>query len=109
MKRIYVSGPISGIKNYIHNFEAAENYLLGQGFEVVNPVKLPEQPNYALFMRQDIKELLCCTHIYMLDKWWMSKGAIVELIVAKVCGVVISYADEPDFFPVDMIRRLFND
>ena len=108
MKRIYISGGITGIKNYKKNFEMAENYLLNQGFEVVNPAKLPEQPNYALFMRQDLKELLCCTHIYMMDKWWLSKGAIVELIVAKVCGVVVSYASEPDFYPIAMVMRLFH-
>ena len=105
MKRIYISGGITGIKNYRENFETAENYLLNQGFEVVNPVKI----SGPLSMRDNLKELLCCTHIYMLDKWWMSKGAIVELIVAKVCGLVVSYADRPDFLPIGIIMRLFND
>lgn len=98
MKRIYISGGITGIKNYKENFETAENYLLNQGFEIVNPVKVGEKlgsVSYPLYMRADLEELLHCTHIYMMDKWWMSKGAIVELIVAKVCGIVVSYADKP--------------
>lgn len=34
-------------------------------------------------MRADLKEMLNCDSIYMLNNWQQSKGAIVEYTLAK--------------------------
>ena len=38
--RIYISGPVTGTKDYKERFARAEGYLSGMGFSVVNPPKV---------------------------------------------------------------------
>lgn len=38
--RVYTSGPITGIDEYMQHFEEAERRLTGQGYIVVNPAKV---------------------------------------------------------------------
>ena len=37
--RIYISGQITGTKDFTHRFSAAEKHLLEQGYDPVNPVE----------------------------------------------------------------------
>lgn len=119
-RRIYISGPITGI--YEGNksvFEAAERDLSNQGYEVVNPHKLDhsraekmqlefdeEQSNglsleqmkekvdkiHAEYMRTDIKALCECSHMALLPGFANSKGAKMEIEVAKMIKIDIIYA-----------------
>jgi len=102
MRKIYISGPITGVKKYRKNFENAEKILDLKGYTVENPVTIgdrlhfprtfSESDKYATYMRADLLALLGCTHIYMLDKWYNSRGAIIEYIVAKICGLKVIYS-----------------
>lgn len=39
--------------------------------------------------------LLCpCDRIYMLRGWWHSRGAWVELIIAKVLGIKVLWEEK---------------
>lgn len=103
MRKIYISGPITGVKDFRKRFEAAELDLkyTGNWEEVVNPVNVgdsidfPEiisvEDRYPVYMREDLKELLICTHIYVLDNWYRSIGSLIEIIVAKICGLHFLY------------------
>jgi hypothetical protein len=103
MRRIYISGPISGIVDFRKKFEAAELALkyTGNWEDVVNPVNvgdsidfpevISEEDRYPVYMREDLKELLTCTHIYVLDGWAYSVGALIEIVVAKICGLHFLY------------------
>lgn len=75
---IYISGPITGVDNYLDNFNAAEEYLKDLGYEVINPARfnavLPEL-DYEQYMKVDFALLDLCDSIYMLDGWRDSKGA----------------------------------
>lgn len=90
--RVYISGPITGIKN--HNAEAfaeREAELLARGFDVVNPQKLNTRlegnPTHADYMRESIKLLMTCQLINFLDGWTESVGARFENETAKMCGI----------------------
>ena len=75
---VYISGPITGVENYLFNFNKAEEYLKGLGYNVINPAKfnsiLPEL-DYEQYMKVDFALLDLCDSIYMLDGWRDSKGA----------------------------------
>lgn len=83
---IYISGPISDDPESEQKFQDAEDYLRSIGFKVVNPFKLDHgsKPNvkWEDFMRTDIKALVDCEQIYMLDGWRNSKGATLEHLIA---------------------------
>lgn len=94
--KIYISGQISGmdIKEAERLFEDLEYALINAGHEAINPCKIVAyDPKYTYehYMGEDIKELLRCEAIVMLDNWINSKGAKAELAVAQVYNLKIYY------------------
>lgn len=96
---IYISGRITGNKNWQSDFQQAEEYLKSNGYKVIiNPLYLVTQVNkeiknatYIDYMKQDIEILILCDEIYMLRGWWRSKGARLERHIAKVLDMKIIY------------------
>jgi hypothetical protein len=99
MKRIYISGAISGLprNEYIKSFANAEEKLVKRGYKVCNPTKLLPSKHlwiyhiigYKLTLLYDIWHLLNCDGIYMIDGWQKSKGATIEKNIADVFGLEI--------------------
>jgi hypothetical protein len=92
--RIYISGKISGlpIETAVEIFERAENFLKEHGLEVFNPLKdVDLDKTYAEHTRTDIRALLDCEVIYMLKGYHWSSGAMLELDVARACGIRAVY------------------
>lgn len=87
--KVYLSGPISEVSDYRNNFNNASIRLKKVGYTVVNPCNLLHLHNqsYESYMREDLKALLDCDSIYMLDGWENSKGAQFELKTANICGI----------------------
>jgi len=78
MKRIYISGPMSGLPDLnfpAFNAEAAR--LRALDYEVVNPAEINQDPAAAWHecMRADLKALLDCDALALLDGWQRSAGA----------------------------------
>lgn len=96
--KVYISGKISGLeeKEYKNNFNSAELYLTGLGYDVVNPVAYDTIPNgtWKDYMRRDLKLLLDCDYIYLLDNWTESTGAKVEYRLARDIGIEWLRLDE---------------
>lgn len=90
--KIYISGPNTGVNNYMENFRKASDKVwnISPDYIAVNPCTLPHNhgKTYQEYMREDIKALLECDFIYMLDGWEKSKGAIFELKIAEMCGIL---------------------
>jgi len=85
-KKIYISGKISGIEAKAPTiFKKAEDVLISQGWEPINPMTIQhkENSNWVDFMKNDIKALFDCDSIFMLKNWKRSKGARLELNIAK--------------------------
>lgn len=98
MKRIYLSGPMTGIPE--HNFPAfnAEAARLRDlGYDVINPVDLnpiEAQSSWHQCMRNDLAALLTCDALALLDGWQGSAGAHLEMHVAHRVGMEIIVARE---------------
>lgn len=90
MKKVYISGAITGLDEAVRReaFLDAEIKLQDMGFEPVNPFLEPIPGwNHEDYMKRDIKLLLECDYIYMLEGWEKSKGAMLEHVVAGECGI----------------------
>lgn len=103
--KVYISGKMTGIKNYNkEKFSNAEKELKKHGIEVINPSSLSEivfekcknlnkEPTREDFMREDIKALCECDMVYMLDDWRDSIGARHEHLVAnEILNIPIIYS-----------------
>lgn len=97
--RIYISGPITGIDDYMTKFAIIENDLKWDGYEsVVNPAKvnanLPKDFTHEDYMRVSFAELECCDAIFMMRGWENSKGAQMEHTYAKNRCYTVIYEGE---------------
>ena len=106
-KKIYISGPITGTKDYMSRFSTAHLSLARQGYSVVNPAmvsaKLPEDTTYDEYMAMSFAMLDMCDSIYMLDGWENSKGAKMEYERALKNGLNIIYQTMPEWQ-----KRIYN-
>lgn len=90
--RVYLSGPMTGKEalNFPAFYEAAA-HVRALGYDVVNPAEL--NPNHDASwhacLRANLKELLDCTGLVLLDGWQQSAGAHLEMHVAHRVGLNI--------------------
>lgn len=84
MRKIYISGKITGDSGYIEKFKAAEKEVRQQykGCEIINPAvimqTMPESTTHGEYMKISLCLLDMCDSIYMLPDWKESKGANME-------------------------------
>lgn len=99
MKKIYISGPMTGIEDFNREaFMKAEWNLMEMGYsqeEIVNPARFPfrEDGDYNIMLEICLAMMRDCKTIYMLDGWEESKGACMELGFALAKGMEVIYAD----------------
>jgi hypothetical protein len=92
-KVVYISGPMSNLPD--HNFpafDAAEKELLERGYRVINPANNDNRSHgkpWEFYMRLDIKHVAESDLMYVLDGWQNSRGARVEVFIAKVLGITV--------------------
>ena len=97
MKRIYISGPMTGKPDLnFPAFNSESERLRSFGYEVINPAELNPDPNAAWHecMRNDLKALLDCDTLALIDGWDGSNGAHLEVHVAHRVGIRIVSAKE---------------
>lgn len=97
MKRIYISGPMTGLPQLnFPAFNAEATRLRALGYQVVNPAELNPEPGTSWHdcMRTDLKALLDCETLALLDDWQTSAGAHLEMHVAHRVGIEIVIARE---------------
>ena len=88
--RVYISGPITGIDDYVAIFQSYVSLLCSKGYDVVNPASV-EGPDWTWeqFMQYDLALLRECDGIYMLPGWTNSRGARIEKRYAKRKGIPV--------------------
>ena len=95
MEKIYISGKITGLDEHeaFKMFDEAENELIIQGYEVVNPMNIEHNhdKSWLNYMRTDIKALMECDCVYALNNWHYSRGAKIEVNLAKKLGMKVIY------------------
>jgi hypothetical protein len=92
MTRVYISGPMTGMPNLnFPAFNAAAEVLRVHGFDPVNPVDINPDPKatWVDCMRKDIPAVCTCDAIALLPGWEDSRGAHLEVFVARALGLKI--------------------
>ena len=90
---VYISGPITGKKDYKNVFMEAEKKLRMGGCEVINPAEIadlfPKSFRHGDYMDIDLALLDKADAILMLPGWVNSTGCCMELGYAKAKGKVV--------------------
>jgi hypothetical protein len=90
--KVYISGPITGIQsNNIHAFRDAEEKIRSMGMIPVVPHDFFEGVDTQNFVWEDymktcIKELMNCDAVVTIDGWNESRGAQIEVDLARKLG-----------------------
>lgn len=102
-RKVYISGQISGLNldDAMTNFKIAEIELYAdnvvikrQYITVINPFDIKPLfgvKKWLFYMIRDVYQLLKCEEIYMLRNWQNSKGARIELAVASLIGLKVTF------------------
>jgi hypothetical protein len=93
---IYVTGPMQGYVD--HNYPAfaeASLRLRTAGYNVISPHELGQVPGWEWsdYLRRDLRVLLECSAVAMLDGWERSRGAALETTVAAGLGMPMRTVD----------------
>jgi hypothetical protein len=91
-RRIYISGPITGIPDgNLAAFAHAARTIAQSGEIPVNPHEngLPPTASWREHMRADLRMLADCDAILLLPGWGRSRGAYIEQKVAQILGMQI--------------------
>lgn len=110
MKKIYISGPISGY-DYSERkmlFLSIQQELENRDYEVFNPMfnGLPEDATTKEHMRADFMMLCQCDAIIMLPRWNHSAGCVQELEVAVSIGCEVMFLISTE--PFTIMRTQFD-
>jgi hypothetical protein len=93
-RRWYLSGSVTNDPDFRDKFAYAEYQLRKRGLKVLNPVKHEKDgKKWSYYLRKDLKKLLKCQGIILLDDWTNSKRARLELKVAEELGFDIMEFD----------------
>lgn len=106
--KLYISGGMSGYANYNYDaFMDMANKLRQLGNEVVNPAELAEAGimSWEEYLKLDIKYLMDCDAIVVLDGWEKSRGATVEVYLGIVLGMKVYNTELKEVNPAKYINK----
>lgn len=95
MSNTYISGRISGLTpdEYESKFYGAAEQLQKEGLNTLNPLDLHDPrvtKSWSEYMRKDLIEMLaCCDSVHVLSGWKESKGAALEVTIARALDMPI--------------------
>lgn len=101
-RRIYISGPMSGINRFnFPLFNRTAVRLRNMRWEVVNPVEVNPDTSTCWLdcIAADLKAMVDCTAICLLPGWEKSFGAQIEHLAAQKMGMTVYLAEDlvPEF------------
>lgn len=87
MKKLYLSGPMTGVPDLNRPaFNAAAKALRSAGYAVVNPPELDRnepRTTWKECLQRDIRHMMLCGAVATLPNWTKSRGANLEIYVGK--------------------------
>ena len=95
-KRIYISGPMSGLpENNFPAFFAMEERIRTAGDLPVNPARFPVQPSYDDYIRLDLEVIaMTADGAVFLKGWEHSKGANIEMDLIRSLGIPVMFEEQ---------------
>lgn len=99
MKTVFISGPMTGLPDYNYQeFFRVEKLLRDAGYSVINPASNGVRDGWEWrdYMTQSLMMLLTrdVDAVVTLDGWKRSKGASLEVYVARALGMDVVPAHE---------------
>lgn len=78
--KLYLAGPMTGLPDLnFPRFHEEAARLRALGHEIINPAELnPTSNDWLECMRIDIRELVMCDGVALLEGWHQSRGATLE-------------------------------
>ena len=92
--RVYLAGPMTGLpESNFPAFNQEAERLRAEGLQVLNPADhgIVDGADWADYLRHDIAGLASCERIHLLRGWTKSKGACLEMTIAKALGMTVTY------------------
>ena len=95
--KVYISGPVTGNKDYKEQFGSMSYLLKREGHGAVNPVQIMEPVrgvlDYKTILQADLELLEGCDAILFMSGWDNSKGCKKEYDKAERLGLKMYFAD----------------
>lgn len=96
MRRIYISGPMTGLPDLnFAAFEAAVKLirLVDPTAQIINPHEIEHtygaEGTWEQFLKLDLRHMLDCDLVVILPGWHNSKGSLLEIHVATSVNIPI--------------------
>lgn len=97
MKKIYISGKITGDSGWRKKFRQAEEKLeAGGGWTVLSPLMVLKEIGYEDYMHIDFAMIDVCDAVFFLRDWRDSPGAAREHSYAQAMRKGLLYEEEED-------------
>lgn len=93
--RVYIAGPMTGLPEFnFPAFHAMAATMRAEGWQVENPAEHDhvEGAEWSDYLRFDIGRLSTCEAMMLLPGWSRSRGARLEVHIAKEIGMRILLA-----------------
>jgi hypothetical protein len=122
--KLYLSGGIAGVRDFVKHFKNHAKALEACGYEVVNPLEIGNKCNttsiqascwetfpatnvgadhtWECYLRWDLVEALQCDGVAVMPGAEMSRGARREIYVAGECGLPIRTVEDWIDLTVDL-------
>ena len=96
--KIYLAGKITGlhVRDYTESFNYWKKFFTKKGYKVVSPIDLPHNhpPDWKEFMKEYIKAMVDCDCLFAMNNWLDSKGARLEVEIARGLEIEIFWEDK---------------
>ena len=106
----YLSGPMTGLPDFNRPaFHAAAATLRAQGHVVINPAEVDLGPDatWVDYMRVHLAEIARrVTQVFVLPGWESSRGAQLEVHVARALGLPVAPAPAPVDPDAELVERM---
>ncbi|KIQ56458.1 DUF4406 domain-containing protein, partial [Pseudomonas fluorescens] len=95
--RLYLAGPMTGFEDFnFPAFNAMAAELRARGYQVENPAEhgVVTDADWADYMAYDLTRLGLCGQVAVLPGWENSKGARLEVHIARELGMSVVNAHD---------------
>lgn len=106
---VYIAGPVSGRPDgNAAEFSRAEALLRAAGYRPINPRRngAEGERTWLGFMRQSLHQVAVADAVCHLDDWAESRGATVEVHLAKDVGIPVAPLREFIEEPATVLERI---